>query len=48
LFYENWESKEFLDQHLATEHLKSFLAKADDLQAAPPEIVIWDKISKYP
>ena len=45
MFYENWESKALLDQHLATPHLKTFLAKAGDLLAGRPEIVLWEKIS---
>lgn len=45
MFYENWDSKPLLDAHLATPHLKKFLAKAGDLLAGAPDIAIWDMIS---
>jgi quinol monooxygenase YgiN len=45
LFHENWEGKAFLDAHLQKPHLTQFLAQADQLLAAPPEITLWEKIS---
>ena len=44
LFYENWTSKQHLDDHLARPHLTAFLAKADALLAEPPQITLWEKI----
>jgi quinol monooxygenase YgiN len=43
-FYENWTSKELLDRHLQSAHVKRFIAKADQLLAEPPEITLWDKL----
>lgn len=34
-FYENWESGEALDAHLATPHLVDFIGKMGDLLAEP-------------
>jgi quinol monooxygenase YgiN len=45
IFYENWQSKEHLDKHLQTDHLKAFIAKADNLLAEPIEIVLMEKLS---
>jgi quinol monooxygenase YgiN len=45
LFYENWISKEDLDQHLATPHIADFLSKADDLLAEPVEIRLATMVS---
>lgn len=38
VFYENWTSREALDRHLAASHIQAFLARADELLAAPPDI----------
>lgn len=43
--YENWQSKEHLDRHLGTPHLQALLAKADELLAAPPEIILLAMLS---
>ncbi len=45
MFYENWTSKEALDEHLQTPHLDAFVAQADDLLAEQPEITLWEMIS---
>ncbi len=45
LFYENWTSKEALDQHLAMPHLKAFFAKTPDLIDGEVKISLWDKVS---
>lgn len=45
VFYENWESKDHLDRHLATPHLKEFLGVAGDLLAEPPRILTYEKIA---
>jgi quinol monooxygenase YgiN len=39
LFYENWTSRAFLDAHLASPHLQAFVARVDELLAAPIRIV---------
>ena len=43
-FYENWTSKELLDWHLQSAHVKRFIAKADQLLAEPPEITLWEML----
>ena len=43
-FYENWTSKELLDRHLQSAHVKRFIAKADELLAEPPEITLWEMV----
>jgi quinol monooxygenase YgiN len=44
-FYENWTSKEHLDRHLQSAHVKRFIANADQLLAEPPEITLWERLS---
>ncbi len=44
MFYENWCSREDLDEHLEKPHLVSFLDKADRLLAEPVEISLWEMI----
>jgi quinol monooxygenase YgiN len=38
-FYENWTSRALLDKHLASPHLQAFVARGDELLAAPLRIV---------
>lgn len=38
MFYEKWASKEALDEHLQTPHLKGLVARADELFAEPLQI----------
>lgn len=45
LFHENWTTKAALDVHLQSPHIQALLPRLDDLCAAPPEIVIWDRIA---
>jgi quinol monooxygenase YgiN len=45
MLYENWVSKEDLDQHLAKPYLQAFLGKADSILAEPVQILLWDKIA---
>ena len=45
IFYENWTSKEKLDNHLQTPHLKSFIAKAETMLAEPLVITLCEMIS---
>lgn len=41
LFYEIWESKAALDEHLERPHMTAFFAKAPDLLEGEPDISIW-------
>jgi quinol monooxygenase YgiN len=43
-FYENWTSKELLDRHLQSAHVKRFIEKVDQLLAEPPEITLWEML----
>lgn len=43
MFYENWTSKEALDQHLTTPHLKAFMEQTSRLLTQPVEITLWKK-----
>ncbi len=45
MFYENWESKESLDEHLEKPYLREFRAQADELLQKPMEVSLWRKIS---
>ena len=44
MFYENWCSREELDEHLGTPHLQAFLGKVDELLAEPVDISLWEMI----
>jgi len=46
MLYENWQSKELLDQHLATPHLTGLVAKSDELFSEPIDIALWEMISE--
>ena len=46
VLYENWVSKEALDEHLAMPYLEAFKAKADQLLAEPLDISLWKMISQ--
>ena len=45
MFYENWKSKEDLDQHMEMPYLKALAEKGGELFAAPVELTLWEKIS---
>ena len=45
-FYENWTSRELLEKHLASAHVQAFRAQIPELLTAPPDIQIWEIISK--
>lgn len=45
MFYENWTSKQALDEHIEKPHLQAFIAKADKLLAEPLDVTIWKKLS---
>jgi len=44
MFYENWQSKERLDDHLNRPHLQDFLAQAEEILAEPVSISLFRKI----
>jgi quinol monooxygenase YgiN len=44
VFYENWATREDLERHLATDHMKAFAAKAKDLLAKPPVIEPYEMV----
>jgi quinol monooxygenase YgiN len=46
VLYENWTSKQDLDEHLAMPYLKEFLGSADDILAEPVDISLWQMISE--
>ena len=45
-FYENWTSKKELDAHLASPHLKAFVAISDELLAEPLRIVLATRVDR--
>lgn len=45
VFYENWATKEDLELHLATDHMKAFAAKARDLLAKPAHIEMFEMVN---
>jgi quinol monooxygenase YgiN len=46
MLYENWKSKQDLDDHLAKPHLKNIIGKAETLLAEPIEITLWEMITQ--
>ncbi|OGP87844.1 MAG: antibiotic biosynthesis monooxygenase [Deltaproteobacteria bacterium RBG_16_47_11] len=44
MFFENWTSKEALDEHMQAPHIKAFGAKAADLLAEPVKASFWEQI----
>ena len=45
IFYERWESKELLDQHLAQPHLTAFGEKVGELLDGPSDVKILEILS---
>ena len=45
MFYECWESKDDLEQHLQKPYIKNFMETADELLAEPFAVSLWEKIS---
>jgi quinol monooxygenase YgiN len=45
MFYENWLSREDLEDHLQTPHLSAWRAIATELLADPIEITLWKLLS---
>lgn len=44
LFYENWTSKEMLERHLESAHLRRFKSLTDDLLAEPLRISFYTRV----
>ena len=44
VFYEQWKSRQALDEHLNKPHLQALIAKADQLFAEPLDVTICKKI----
>jgi quinol monooxygenase YgiN len=44
LFYENWTSKDALDEHMNKPHLDAFKKKDRKLIAEPLDVTLWEKI----
>lgn len=45
LFVENWRSKELLDRHLGSPHLRAFAAACQDLLAEPMRVMTYVRIA---
>lgn len=46
ILYENWRSKEDLNEHLEMPYLQELKAKAEKLCSQPIEITLWEMITK--
>ena len=46
MLYENWVSKQALDEHLAKPYLEEFLGRADELLQEPVDIALWTMLSQ--
>ena len=44
MFYESWEKKSDLEQHLQKPYIKSFMDRADELLSQPVTISLWEKV----
>ena len=44
MFFESWEKKSDLEQHLQKPYIKSFMEKTDELLAEPVSISLWEKV----
>lgn len=45
MFYENWVSKEALQKHSQSAHIKAWHAKKSELLAEPNEVTFWEIIN---
>jgi quinol monooxygenase YgiN len=45
VFYENWTSREALDRHAASPHLKAFGVKAPELLKQPARVATYTRIA---
>jgi len=44
LFYENWTSKQHLEAHFQTPHIKNWLKLSEELCAEPVEVGLWKQV----
>ncbi|MFN0166342.1 MAG: putative quinol monooxygenase [Bryobacteraceae bacterium] len=44
LFYENWQSREHLNQHAESPHLRAFKARFEDLLEGPIRLLLMTRI----
>ncbi len=44
MFYENWESKDDLDEHLQKPYVQDFFKKSMELLAEPLAVQLWESI----
>lgn len=44
MFYENWDSKNHLERHLASSHIQHFLEKEKSLLAEPISIQLFERV----
>jgi len=45
MFYENWTSKQALDEHIATPHLQRFIGLAEKNLDGPLDVAIYKKLT---
>ncbi len=45
IFYENWQSRELLENHSTTPHVKNFRIRVNEMLAEAPEIFLLEMIS---
>jgi quinol monooxygenase YgiN len=45
IFYENWTSREMLDKHSASAHIRAFRALKEDLLAQPTRVITATRIA---
>ncbi len=45
VFYEDWTSMAHLQAHIATPHMKAFLARSEELMAEPLRVVFTTRVS---
>jgi quinol monooxygenase YgiN len=43
-YVERWESRPLLEQHLASEHIQTALARVDEFFASAPDIIYYEAI----
>jgi quinol monooxygenase YgiN len=46
MFYENWRSKGDLDNHMETQHFRTWVEKAEGLLDGPSEVTLWQMIGQ--
>lgn len=44
IFYEKWRSRQDIDRHIEAPHIAPVLASADQILAAPPELLFLEEV----